>query len=96
MFNLTMGGTALGYVDLPNLTLHQGNGTTQVLGNVNKAMLTKEALGEGHELGVVTIGVHGHSCEYNGKNIPYYTAAIKAVNVSAQIDLFEYTSSLFS
>ncbi|KAJ5161833.1 hypothetical protein N7492_007225 [Penicillium capsulatum] len=94
-FNLTMGGSALGYVDLPNLTLHRGNGTTQVQGNVDKAMLTKEALGDGHELGVVTIGVHGHSCEYNGKDIPYYTAAIKAVNASAQIDLLQYASSLF-
>lgn len=90
-----MGGDALGYVDLPDLTLHQGNDSTQVLGNINKTMLTKEALGEGHELGVVTIDVQGHSCEYNGKNIPYYTAAIKAVKASATIDLFEYASSLF-
>lgn len=90
-----MSGTSLGYVDLPDLRLSQSNSSAQVLGNINKTILTKEAIGgEGNEFGVVTIDVQGYSCEYNGKDIPYYSAAIKAINTSAKVDLLKYASSL--
>lgn len=89
-----MGGSPLGYVDLPNLMLVQNITTTDVLGNINLTSLTDAALGSS-DLGVVTIGIHGHSCDYNGQDIPYYSAAIRAVSASATIDLLKYASDLF-
>lgn len=90
-----MGGSDLGYVDLPNLMLEQDISSTVVLGNLNETMLVNEAvLGEG-DFGVVTIDVKGHSCDYNGQEIPYYAAAIKAISVSATLDLMKYASALF-
>ncbi|KAI9924175.1 hypothetical protein MW887_007125 [Aspergillus wentii] len=91
-FNLTLGGNALGYVDLPNLMLQKDSTSTMVLGQVDKSKLFDEVLGrKGYN---VTIGVHGHSCDYNGLDIPYFSAAIKAINASAEIDLWKYASSL--
>jgi hypothetical protein len=94
-FNLSMGGSPLGYVDLPNLMLEQNITTTDVLGQVDISSLVDAALGS-DDFGVVTIDVHGHSCDYNGQDIPYYSAAIRAVSASAKVDLLKYASSLFS
>ncbi|KAJ5099055.1 hypothetical protein N7532_006056 [Penicillium argentinense] len=93
-FNLTMGGDELGYVDLPNLKLEENISDNIVLGNVDKSKLIQEALlGDGTGA-TVTIGVRGHSCDYNGQDIPYFSAAIRAVSANATIDLLNYASSL--
>jgi hypothetical protein len=36
------------------------------------------------------------SCDYNGQDIPYFAAAIKAIQASANLDLLKYVSSLDS
>jgi hypothetical protein len=91
-----LGGSDLGYVDLPNLMLEQDITSTLVLGDINTSMLVNEAiLGDG-ELGQVTIDVKGHSCDYNGQHNPYFAAAIKAIQASANLDLPKYVSSLDS
>lgn len=89
-----MGGSDLGYIDLPNLMLEQDIFSTVVLGNLNTSMLVNEALLGSGELGEVTIDVKGHSCDYNGLEIPYFAAAIKAIQASANLDLLKYVSSL--
>ncbi|KAJ5088881.1 hypothetical protein N7456_012497 [Penicillium angulare] len=94
IFNLSMGGSDLGYVDLPSLMLKQENTSTVVLGKVNETMLVQEALLGSGEFGEVTIDVQGYSCDYNGQNIPYFAAAIKAVSASTTVDLTKYASSL--
>ncbi|KAJ5259600.1 hypothetical protein N7478_012581 [Penicillium angulare] len=94
MFNLSMGGSDLGYVDLPNLMLKQEGTSTVVLGKINETMLVQEALLGSGEFGEVTIDVQGYSCDYNGQTIPYFEAAIKAVSASATLDLTKYASSL--
>ncbi|KAJ5692873.1 hypothetical protein N7462_002296 [Penicillium macrosclerotiorum] len=93
-FNLSMGGTSLGYVDLPHLMLEQHNTSTLALGNVNKSMLIQEVIWSDGDSGEVTIDVRGHSCDYNGQEIPYFAAAIKAVSASAKIDLLSYVSDI--
>ncbi|KAJ5164098.1 Protein of unknown function DUF3712 [Penicillium coprophilum] len=95
-FNLTMGGSELGWVDLPYLFLEKTNSNAVVLGSVDKKRLIHEALSGDDEIGTVTIEVHGRSCSFKGVDIPYFTAAIKAVSASTRIDLLEYASSLFS
>ncbi|KAJ5725025.1 uncharacterized protein N7483_006382 [Penicillium malachiteum] len=94
-FNLSMGGSALGNVDLPNLKLEQDISSAVVLIKVNESMLIDEALLGDGSLGVVTIDIKGHSCDYNGQDIPYFAAAIQAVSASATVDLLKYASSLF-
>ncbi|KAJ5614856.1 hypothetical protein N7528_008510 [Penicillium herquei] len=94
-FNLSMGGSTLGYVDLPNLMLDQSTSSAVVLIKVNESMLIDEALLGDGDLGVVTIDIKGHSCDYNGQDIPYFAAAIRAVSASATVDLLQYASSLF-
>lgn len=90
-----MGGADLGYVDLPNLMLEQSVFSTVVLGNIDINMLIHQAMWGDGEFGWVTIDVKGHSCDYKGQVIPYYDAAIKAVSVTANIDLMKYGSNLF-
>ncbi|KAJ5642469.1 hypothetical protein N7490_006469 [Penicillium lividum] len=94
IFNLTMAGSSLGYVDMPNLILSQDICSTVVLGHVDESMLIREVLLDSSD-GTVTIGIDGYSCHYNGQNIPYFTAAIKACSASVTVDLLKYASSLF-
>ncbi|OQE29181.1 hypothetical protein PENFLA_c004G09270 [Penicillium flavigenum] len=95
-FNLTLGDSDLGWVDLPYLFLEKEISGTVVRGSVDKQMLIHEAISGDDEVGIVTIGVHGRSCSFKGVDIPYFTAAVKAMSASARIDLLEYASSLFS
>ncbi|OQD70684.1 hypothetical protein PENPOL_c001G03510 [Penicillium polonicum] len=95
-FNLTLGGSDLGWVDLPYLFLGKSISSTVVLGSVDKEMLIHEAISGDDDIGTVTIGVHGRSCSFKGVDIPYLTAAVRAMSASARIDLLEYASSLFS
>lgn len=89
-----MGGSTLGYVDIPNLILQQTNTSAVVLGNVDMSMLIREFVWGDEDSGDVTIDVKGHSCDYNGVEIPYFAAAIKAVDASATIDLLKYVNLL--
>ncbi|KAJ5835519.1 hypothetical protein N7447_001545 [Penicillium robsamsonii] len=95
-FNLTMGGSELGWVDVPYLFLQKTISSAVVLGSVDKERLIHEAISGDDDIGTVTIEVHGRSCSFKGVDIPYFTAAIKAVSASARIDLLKYASSLFS
>lgn len=93
-FNLSLGGSKLGYVDIPNLMLQQTNTSAVVLGNVDMSMLLKEFVWGDGDNGDVTIRVKGHSCDYNGVEIPYFAAAIRAVDASANVDLLKYVNLL--
>ncbi|KAJ5523684.1 hypothetical protein N7494_010334 [Penicillium frequentans] len=95
VFNLSMGGSSLGYIDMPNLTLNQGVSNAVVLGQVDESMLVQEALLGDGDVGTVTIDIQGYSCHYNGQAIPYFAAAIRASSASVTVNLLEYASSLF-
>lgn len=91
-----MGNKELGYVVLPHLFLEKEPRDSVVLGSIDKEMLIHEAIAGDDDFGTVTIGIHGHSCSYNGLDIPYFTAAIKAISAPSKIDLLKYASKLFS
>ncbi|KAJ5786930.1 uncharacterized protein N7503_012142 [Penicillium pulvis] len=95
VFNLSMGGSSLGYIDMPNLTFSQGVSNAVVLGQVDESMLVQEALLGDGDVGTVTIDIQGYSCHYNGQAIPYFAAAIRASSASVTVNLLEYASSLF-
>ncbi|KAH8426249.1 DUF3712 domain-containing protein [Aspergillus melleus] len=91
-FNLTLGDEDLGYIDIPNLTLRHGLTNADILGNISIKTLVRQGIWESssEDLGKVTIGLHGNRCVYDGKEIPYFTAAFKAVNASVDVDLIKY------
>ncbi|KAF7596708.1 hypothetical protein BBP40_000136 [Aspergillus hancockii] len=90
--NLTVGDSTLGYVDIPNLTLRNGTSNAVVLGNLDENLLIQKGLWESNnsDYGKVTIGIHGTRCEFNGQEIPYFTAAVRAISASTTINLFDY------
>ncbi|THC96538.1 hypothetical protein EYZ11_003982 [Aspergillus tanneri] len=91
-FNLSMGNTPLGYIDIPNLTLQQNHTNADVLGNINMSSIINQGIwaSSNSDFGNVTIDLHGNRCVYNGQEIPYFTAAFRALNASIQIDLLKY------
>jgi hypothetical protein len=95
-FNLSMGGSDLGYVDLPYLFMDKNGTTTEVLGSIDKSKLINEAMLGDDDFGMVTIDIKGNSCDFKGEDIPYFAAAIKAISASARLDLLKFASSLFS
>ncbi|EAW08095.1 DUF3712 domain-containing protein [Aspergillus clavatus NRRL 1] len=94
--NLSVGDTSLGYVDLPNLTIEGDIVNTVVLGSIDETLLIKKGLWESSntDFGKVNIDIHGNRCEYGGQEIPYFTAAIRAINASAKIDLMDYVGDI--
>lgn len=91
-----MSGKSLGYVVLPHLFLQKEPKDSVVLGSIDKEMLIHEAITGDDDFGTVTIDIHGHDCSYNGVDIPYFTAAIKAISAPSKIDLLKYAAKLFS
>lgn len=89
----------IGYVDLPHLQLEhnaQNVTETQVLGNIDTKILIQEGLWGDNDDGfaTVTIGIHGNEVYYNGQEIPYFTAAMKAINATVKVDLMDYVSEV--
>ncbi|PLB43510.1 hypothetical protein P170DRAFT_513869 [Aspergillus steynii IBT 23096] len=95
-FNLTIGDNDLGYIDIPDLTLRRDLTNTDILGNISIKTLVREGIWKSstEELGKVTIGMRGNRCVYDGKEIPYFTSAFRAVNVSLEVDLMKYAKYL--
>lgn len=91
-FNLTLGDQELGYIDIPDLTLRRNLTSADVLGNISIKSLVRQGIFESSndEIGKVTIGLHGNRCVYKGTEIPYFTAAFKAMKVSLDVDLMKY------
>ncbi|KAE8134451.1 hypothetical protein BDV38DRAFT_273617 [Aspergillus pseudotamarii] len=95
-FNLTIDDSELGYIDIPDLTLRNGTSTAVVLGDLDIQLLIRKGLWESSNsnYGKVTIGIHGNRSVYNGEEIPYFTAAVKAISASTTVDLFDYVSDI--
>lgn len=82
-------------MDIPNLMLGQPTSSNVVLGQIDTGMLINQAIDNSGDGFTVTIDVQGNSCDYNGLEIPYFAAAIKAIRASTTIDLTQFASSLF-
>ncbi|GES65875.1 hypothetical protein ATEIFO6365_0012026700 [Aspergillus terreus] len=97
-FNLTIGDTDIGWIYLPNLTLqhnaHNVSGMA-VLGDIDIDSLIHEGLwGDSGEGFTVNIGLHGNRVVNKGLEIPYYTAAIRAINATVAVNLMDYVSDV--
>ncbi|KAL4888776.1 xylose isomerase-like protein [Aspergillus ambiguus] len=99
-FNLTISDTAIGYIYIPELTLqhnaHNVSGMV-VLGNIDTDALIHEGLwGDSGEGFTVNIGIHGNKVVYNGVEIPYYTAAIRAIKATVAVNLMDYVGDVLA
>ncbi|KAE8150687.1 hypothetical protein BDV25DRAFT_107415 [Aspergillus avenaceus] len=94
--NLTIGDSNLGYVDLPNLFLRNGTSEAVVLGRLDDKLLIRKGLWEtsNPDYGKVKITIHGNRCVHDGKDIPYLTSAIRALNATTTINMFDYAPQI--
>ncbi|KAJ5492922.1 hypothetical protein N7539_001668 [Penicillium diatomitis] len=93
-FNLTLNGSKLGYLDVPNLKLEPDHTSAVVLGYIDESMLIREFIWGNGDGANVVIGFKGHGCDYNGVEIPYFAAAIKAIDASVTVNLLQYIGLL--
>lgn len=94
-FNLSISGTSIGYVDIPNLYLQDGITETDVLGDIDVDVLVREGIGNDNpnaDLGDVTIDIKGNRVFYDGQEIPYFSAAMQAVSAPVKVNLLDYAS----
>lgn len=94
-FNLSISGTSMGYVDIPNLYLQKDITETTVLGDIDINVLVRKALGNGSpndDFGDVTIDISGNKVYYKGEEIPYFSAAMQAIKASVKVNLMDYAS----
>ncbi|KAF7719761.1 Uncharacterized protein PECH_005678 [Penicillium ucsense] len=93
-FNLTLNGSKLGYLDVPNLNLEPDHTSAVVLGYIDESMLIREFIWGNEDGANVVLGFKGHGCDYNGVEIPYFAAAIKAIDASVTVNLLQYIGLL--
>lgn len=82
---------------VPNLFLSEGITETYILGDIDKDQLIHGGLGgsdPGSSLGDVTIDLQGDRVVYQGVEIPYFTAAIRAVQAPVKVNLLDYVSDI--
>ncbi|BCR82762.1 DUF3712 domain-containing protein [Aspergillus chevalieri] len=94
-FNLSISGTSMGYVDIPNLYLQKDITETTVLGDIDIDVLVRKALGNGSpndDFGDVTIDISGNKVYYKGEEIPYFSAAMQAIKAPVKVNLLDYAS----
>lgn len=93
--NLSVSGSSIGHVDIPNLHLQKGVTETTVLGDIDVGTLATEAIGNSDPsagLGDVTIDIQGDRVVYNGQEIPYFSAAMQAVSAPVTVNLLDYAA----
>ncbi|KKK17823.1 hypothetical protein P175DRAFT_0475773 [Aspergillus ochraceoroseus IBT 24754] len=96
MGNLTMdlwsaNGTSLGQSFLNDLVLVPGNNTVPMLSNID--MMKVISLLPRNPPYVIPVKVTGNSSTYNGKEIPYFTAALAANKLTVDLNLTEVLGS---
>ena len=94
-FNLSVSGTSIGYVDVPSLYLQKDVSETTVLGDIDVEVLAHEGIGNDDpsaDLGDVTIDIKGNKVYYDGQEIPYFSAAMEAVQAPVTVNLLDYAS----
>lgn len=82
---------------VPSLSLNQDVSDIVVKGNIDIDVLIHSGIGNddpGAELGDVTIDIKGDKVVYHGTEIPYFTAAMQALQAPVNVNLLDYASEL--
>lgn len=87
--NLVVAGQTLGQSYLDDLILKPGNNTVPMTANVNQSaiieMLTSAS--NPYTTGVVPFTITGNSSVYNDQELPYFTNALIANNLTVQLNV---------
>lgn len=95
LLNLEVKGENIGTSSLKDLVLRPGNNTIPMTSKVDQSRVVKMVTSE-YKDGILPIDITGNSTKNkDGKELPYYTAALAANKVSVKLDVGSAINSLF-
>lgn len=79
----------MGYSYLDNLVLKPGNNTIPMFSNVNQTGIIDLVAGDSAQYkdGIVPFTISGNSSVYDGKELPYFTKALAANNLTVHLNV---------
>ncbi|KAJ5758843.1 hypothetical protein N7520_005999 [Penicillium odoratum] len=88
-FDLVVLGTVLGKCYLDDLTVKPGNNSVPMTATVNETAIVELLTSSSNPFtdGVVPFTIVGESSVYNGKELPYFTDALKANNLTVSLNV---------
>ncbi|KAJ5925324.1 hypothetical protein N7454_007963 [Penicillium verhagenii] len=87
--NLVVANETLGYSYLENLVLKPGNNTVPMTATVDEVAIIDMLVSSSNPYtdGVVPFTITGNSSVYNGNELPYFTDALSANNLTVQLNV---------
>ncbi|KAJ6088695.1 hypothetical protein N7486_009956 [Penicillium sp. IBT 16267x] len=87
--NLLVAGETLGLSYLDDLVLKPGNNSVPMTANVNQTAIIEMLTSDSNPYtdGVVPFTITGNSSVYNGQELPYFTNALSANNLTVQLNI---------
>lgn len=93
--NLAVDGKLMGQSYLDNLILRPGNNTAPMTSSVDvTAVVRSLLLDSAYEDGVVPFVVTGASSFYHGMELPYFTKALRALNLTVNLNVSRALSQI--
>jgi hypothetical protein len=86
----------MGYSYLDNLTLKPGNNTIPMFSNVNQTGIINliTASSSPYKDGIVPFTISGNSSVYNGQELPYFSKALAANNLTVHLNVSQALAEL--
>ncbi|OOQ91666.1 hypothetical protein PEBR_09010 [Penicillium brasilianum] len=87
--DLSVAGQPMGYSYLDDLVLKPGNNTIPMTSNVNQSAIISLVTSSSNPYkdGVVPFTISGNSSVYDGKQLPYFTQALAANNLTVNLNV---------
>ncbi|KAJ5390826.1 uncharacterized protein N7496_001894 [Penicillium cataractarum] len=87
--DLSVAGIPMGYSYLDNLVLKPGNNTVPMTSTVNESAIITMVTSSSNPYkdGMVPFTITGNSSVYNGKQLPYFTQALAANNLTVSLNV---------
>lgn len=87
--DLSVAGQPMGYSYLDNLVLKPGNNTLPMTSNVNQSAIISLVTSSNNPYkdGMVPFTITGNSSVYDGKQLPYFTQALAANNLTVNLNV---------
>lgn len=94
--DLSVDGQLMGYSYLDNLTLKPGNNTIPMFSNVNQTDIINliTASSSPYKNGIVPFTISGNSSVYNGQELPYFSKALAANNLTVHLNVSQALAEL--
>jgi len=94
--DLSVDGQLMGYSYLDDLTLKPGNNTIPMFSNVNQTGVISLVSGNSsrYKGGIVPFTISGNSSVYNGQELPYFSKALAANNLTVHLNVSQALAEL--